>query len=288
MSGHDLWIVVEGRDHDRTHYEKLLDAIPSTRDRTVSIRLAEQIKLGDVSAGGKEHALAIHDHLAETGKLITQTSAGRSAIAFMIDRDRDDFLGTLRTSNHIVYTFGSDVEADILLHADIWAALRSAYGVDSSLSDRVRQKAPDPASSLLLLWHDWLNLTLTAIACGTPGQAPWSTLSKINENHFGTIDATQADEVRQKIETSVGVAVFTQGKSRALSHFRRRGVRLLKGRWVARYIKHLVEVHLADEVVRVKVQPDAVIDTALMTLSYEGRWAEEYDAQFAKVLSPGT
>ena len=119
MSEDDLWLIVEGRDHDRPHYEKLLKSLPSTKDRSISIRLAETIELNGVAAGGKLHVLALHDHLEAGNKLTTENKSGESTIVFMVDRDRDDFMGTLRTSDHVLYTFGTDVEADILLHSDI-------------------------------------------------------------------------------------------------------------------------------------------------------------------------
>lgn len=284
MSEDDLWLIVEGRDHDRPHYEKLLKALPSTKDRSVSIRLAEQIELDGVSAGGKDHALTLHDHLESGGKLSSENKSGESMIMFMLDRDRDDFLGTMRLSDHILYTFGSDVEADILLHADIWAALRDAYGVDSQLSDRVKRAVADPAAQLLALWNEWLTLSLVALGSDSPGCAPWGSPSKINTNVFEQSDASRAAEVADKIQTAAEQSAYEVACVKASSHVSSHGVRLLKGRWIARYIKYLVDTHLDGEIVRVNVQQNAVIDTALATLSHSSQWAKEYDKQFSKLL----
>lgn len=286
MSEDDLWLIVEGRDHDRPHYEKLLKSLPSTKDRSVSIRLAETIELNGVAAGGKEHVLALHDHLGAEDKLTSENKSGDSTIVFMVDRDRDDIMGTLRTSDHVLYTFGTDVEADILLHSDIWAALRAAYGVDSEISDKVKRAVPDPPSELLSIWASWLRLGLTALLCNKPGCAPWSTLSQVNSNHFDRVKAEEVSQVSQKIQAAVDEATHAVAYADASKHMSAQGVRLLKGRWIARYIKYLVEKHLSGEIIRVNVPSNTVIDTALAALTYDDQWAAEYDAQFSKVL-PG-
>lgn len=285
MSEDDLWLVVEGRDHDRPHYEKLLKSLPSTKNRSVSIRLAETIELNGVAAGGKKHVLALHDHLEVGGKLTTENKSGESTIVFMLDRDRDDFMGTLRTSDHVIYTFGTDVEADILLHADIWAALRSAYGVDSKISDRLRKRVQDPSAELLSTLGDWLTLGLTALHCDKPGCAPLGALSQVNQDSFGSVDAAKVGMVASKIRDAVDEATYEVAYAAAASHVSARGVRLLKGRWIASYIKYLVETHLSGEVIRVNVQSDAVIDTALAALTYSDKWANHYDTRFSKALS---
>lgn len=202
----------------------------------------------------------------------------------MVDRDRDDYLGTLRTSRHVLYTFGSDVEADILLHADIWTALRDAYGIDSQLSEQVRRFAPSPADELLLLWKDWLSISLTAITCGASNCAPWASPSLINRNTFDQVDTAKAAEVGAKIRAIVDVAAYDLAYAKATQHVELNGTRLLKGRWIARYIKYLVETHLKSEIVRVSVPPNAVIDTALASVPYDAAWATEYDARFADLV----
>lgn len=285
MSQDDLWLIVEGRDHDRPHYEKLLKALPSTKDRSVSIRLAETIDLNGVAAGGKAHVLALHDHLEAGDKLTTGNRSGESRIVFMVDRDRDDFTGALRASDRVLYTFGTDVEADILLHSDIWAAIRAAYGVDSEISDKVKRAVQDPPTALLTLWESWLRLGLTALRCNVPGIAPWSEASKVNANSFGHAMADAVSRDSERIQAAVDEATHADARAEASKHLSAQGVRLLKGRWIARYVRYLVTTHLKGEIIRANVPQNAVIDTALAALTYDDQWAKEYDAQFSKVLS---
>lgn len=285
MSEMDLWVIVEGRDHDRPHYEKLLHTLPSTKDLTVSLRLAEETEVNGIAAGGKAHALSLHDYLEAADDLVQSNRSGKSNIVFLLDRDRDDFSDTIRSSAHVFYTDGTDVEADILLNSDLWAAICSAYGIDSRIADKVRTKVADPAKSLVDLWDDWLRLGLAALACGTPGCAPWAQFSKVNPSNFDPVDIGAVAAVHVAIQKDVVPADYETALTRAGNHVSIRGTRLIKGRWLARYVGVLVKTHLASEVVRVNVPPNSVIDTALAGLQYDSSWSSAYELQFSRLLT---
>jgi hypothetical protein len=285
MSDKEFWIIVEGRDHDRPHYERLMRSMDSTAGRKFSIRLAEETKVDGKAAGGKEHALALHDKLAKSHELTQKNKALTSQIVFFLDRDRDDFSGLLRTGEHVFYTHGSDVEADILANSDVWSAISMAYGIDDSLTWKIRREVTDLPTSLMSLWRDWLELGLTALATGSPGHAPWSQLSMVNIDQFGPVDIDAVTQAVTKIRTSCSTDEYEAAGSKAARHLKDNGTRLLKGRWLSRYIRSLVKVHLADEVVRAKVSPDAVIDTALSSLDYRADWTASYDRGFQGLLA---
>jgi hypothetical protein len=283
MGTRDLWVIVEGRDHDRPHYDKLLKKLPATGHLKVQIRLAEQIRVGATVAGGKQHVLAVHDHLAPQGKL-TQANRDRVVrMVFMLDRDRDDYSAAMSTSPHVMYTVGTDVEADILLNSEIWAATRSAYGIDTSLTKRIKRRAADPARSLQTLWSEWLRLGLTALDCGAPGCAPWSQHSQVNSDVFGSVDSAKLHAAESAI-IAAAPSRYAAADRRATRWVAQRGELLLKGRWIAKFLQYLVATHLSGEVVR-SVHPHVVVDTALARLKYSGDWIRDYDARFRLLLA---
>jgi hypothetical protein len=285
MSVDDVWVIVEGRDHDRPHYEQLLQSLRATRDLKISIRLAEETEVNGKSAGGKDHALSLHDFLAASNDLVQENKAGKSRIVFLLDQDRDAYSGTIRTSLHIIYTHGTDVEADILLNGDIWTAIRTAYGLDTRLVNKLKRAVPDPAGSLFDLWQDWLRLGLVALACESAGCAPWSQLSKVNPSHFEPANSRAVAEVEAAIRQASTSSQLDEAMARATDHLLAQGVNLLKGRWLSRYLGALVKEHLSDDVVRVNVPPNTVIDVALARLDYNGDWANGYDARFRHLLA---
>lgn len=283
MGEHDIWVIVEGRDHDRPHYDKLLKKLPTTRGLKAQVRLAEQIDLRGTRAGGKQHAMAIHNHLESQSDLVQVNRDRTSRIVFMLDRDRDDFSGSMSSSPHVMYTVGTDVEADILLNSEIWSAVRAAYGIDTGLAKRIKRRVSDPAQGLLSLWADWLRLGLTALDCGAPGCAPWSQLSRVNSAHFGSVDKAGVHSVEAAI-LAASPSDYATANRRATRHVASRAELLLKGRWIARYIQFLVGTHLSGEFVR-SVHADVVIDTALARLKYSGAWVSDYDSRFASLIA---
>lgn len=285
MSEYDLWLIVEGRDHDRPHYDKLFKALPSTRELKVCIRLVEQIDIEEKSAGGKPKVLQLHDHLEHENMLTTKNKLGKSSILFMVDRDRDSFLGTMRDSKHVFYTYSNDVEAEILLNADLWSAIGSAYGIDTSLTDKIRNEVPSPPKQLLDLWNEWLKISLVALECNVPGHAPWSKVSSVNGSSFEETDPSKVEETLRKIESKVEQNLYTTAYKKASSHVSNEGLRLIKGRWLAHYINYLVKTILSDEILKASVKPDTVIDVALATVSYNDSWTKRYDEQISKILS---
>ena len=284
ISGEGIWVVVEGRDHDRAHYERLLKNLPSTKEQSVVIRLAEHIEVGGKVAGGKAHALALHDHLLAGDDLVQVSKAGKARVVFMLDRDRDDFSSQMNESAHVLYSHGTDVEADILLNADIWSAISATYGIDSGLCDKIRVAVPDPPTALAALWDDWLRLGLIALACDAGNCAPWAQPSKVNIPTYRAVDGDSVASVESALRTAAP-SDFSTTSARASAHVARRGSRLLKGRWLSRYVHVLVKHHLKDEVVRANVQADALIDVALMTLTYDGAWAKAYNDRFLELAA---
>lgn len=283
MSDRDLWLIVEGRDHDRPHYSAMMESLPSTRGRTFSVRLAEQIRLEDISAGGKTHTLALHEHLQAAGDLVQANRERKVRAVFMVDRDRDDFTGSMSDSAHIMYTSGSDVETDILLNSDLWRAIRVAYGLDPELTDRIRRRVSDPAHALTALWRDWLHLGLIALHCKQQRHAPWGRESIVNDPPFGAVRQEVVVSIVRSIHGSAAEECLEADEMAAQFVSQRRQL-LLKGRWIARYIQYLVAVHLDEEVIR-KVNAYNVIDAALQLVDYSASWTSGYDRRFAAVLS---
>lgn len=282
----DLWLIVEGRDHDRVHYDRLLQQLPSTKALVCEVRLAEEIQINGASAGGKAHVVKLHDLYESSGLLVQASSTRTIRIAFMLDRDRDDFSGQVHSSKHVIYTHGSDVETDILLNSNIWLAIEAAYGIDSSMSRLLENAVGDPPAELLQLWKAWLLLSLVALDCGVPGMAPWAQLSRVNIGHFGAENPAAVTALEATIRGCVGPPAMAAAVGRASNHVASQGVRLLKGRWIAKYAERLVRTHLFGRHIKAGVSADHVIDTALSSIVYSGPWFDSYEASFAAVLQP--
>jgi hypothetical protein len=60
-----LWLMVEGRVHDRPFYDRILATHPGL-DGAYAVRLTESVEINGVSAGGKSFALDLYRFLDET------------------------------------------------------------------------------------------------------------------------------------------------------------------------------------------------------------------------------
>ncbi len=276
MGTADLWLIVEGREHDRPHYERLFESLPETRDLRVTIRLAEQIDIDHVVAGGKDHALALHDYWQMSGELKQSNRAGFRRIAFALDRDRDDFVGCMRSTPNVMYTLGVDVECDILNEGDLWRALKSAYGVTREHCEAIMSSVGDPRDALRETWNEWIALGLLATAIDSSFQPRFGQHSQVNIDVWGSTDPSAASKLRRQLLASSTPSDRRALESRVEAHMNSRGRELLKGRWIARYIWELVRRLLGTQIIRANVQFDTVVSTALETIDYSERWTDPY------------
>ena len=106
----------------------------------------------------------------------------------------------------------------------------------------------------------------------------------MNKPPYDAVDAS-ALSTKERIVQSAAVTDYNNARAKAEAHLFAHGVRLVKGRWLARYLHTLVKSHLSDDVVRANVRADAVIDAALMDLAYEGAWASRYETQYAELIA---
>lgn len=284
MSDVELYVIVEGRDHDRPHYERLLQACPSTMSKKIQIRLAEQIDIKGISAGGKSHALTIYEFLKKENYLHQRSSLGNTTIVFMLDRDRDDFIDRALISDHIIYTHGTDVESDILLNADIWSAIGVAYGIDLAVLDVLQDRVGRPPETLFLLWKEWIILGLVALECGVAEGARWAQMSEVNSQKFGFPDSELSDKIGQSLIANSSQQKYILARKKAQDFVQSKGVKLLKGRWIARYISYIIQSNLSSEIMCTNIRSESVIKICLATIRYSGDWFNEYEMRLSKLL----
>ncbi|GLB67887.1 hypothetical protein [Arthrobacter mangrovi] len=276
-----LWVMVEGRDYDRAFYERLLETVPELEHASVSIRLAEQLSVDGISAGGKKHLLKIFHYLKSEDALTHRNRKGAVAAAFFLDRDIDDFLGTCENDVHVVYTKNMDVESEILANGDLMRALGSSHGLGREHLRPLFRALGDPLSSLAMLWREWILLRLVAARTGLPSSPRFASVSQINEDTYGALDESSLQELKEAVISHVGADNWASEWSLAEQYIGHRlengeAASLLHGKWIAGYLKHLVRVHLAEEIIKSGTSDREIIASCLETLSYSGAWTDHY------------
>jgi hypothetical protein len=290
MSRHtSLFVLVEGRVNDRPFYERLLQKHQRSSTVGFSVRLVEDLSLNGRSSGGKSFALSLFSHLETRGLLAQANSEGGRFIAFALDKDFDDFDESVRRHHHIVSTKSADVESEIFRVGRLRRSVASTYGLTKVQATRVVRSKNYVISGLADLWLPWIVLRAMSVASKSRDAARYGGMSAIHEGHFGSIDVDKETSLRAAIAAQAA-SIGHEAKIVAAENKVRELVasggayEVLKGKWITKYVRHLVEAQLGNEVISVDFPPDVLTRVCLETVDFSSNWTNHYRAQFDRVL----
>lgn len=283
-----LWVLVEGREHDTAFYDRLVHSHPKAREGGHGVRLSEQIQLNGKSAGGKTFAYELHDYFASENYLAQSTRDGTRQIAFALDRDLDHIDGSLRESEHIIYTHALDVEAEILINGDMQRAVSSAYSITTESAARIVSSGVTLASELAELWRAWITLGVVSAHCGMHNEIRFGKKSTVNSDLFGPVDEEKLTSIEDRIFRAIESEKKSQQIAIAVSevdaHYSSGNEwRLIKGKWLVSYVSYLAKNKLEKPFAQ-NTQAATVARTCLETLDFSKNWAEHYRERLTLLL----
>lgn len=289
MSSTRLWLLVEGRVHDRPYYDRLLASHDGLAG-SYSVRLSESVELDGASAGGKEFALSLFEFFEAEDLLVQANNQGLRTLAIALDRDIDHLSKELTTSPHVFYTRSMDVESDILLHGDILRAAADAFSLTRERVSEVLSPAPALALDLADRWKDWITTGVCAMACGLPTEVAFSRTSRINEGGYGPLSTGEAAVLTRQVEIRAAAASCEVEYQRLREQVERiydAGDQwtLVKGKWLAGFVWHLVHQATTGEARDARVQTETLAKTCLGTLSFHEQWAQPTLSQVSDLLA---
>lgn len=290
MSRRRLFVLVEGRDHDRPFYERLLEKHASSAAAGFTVRLVENLQLDGKSAGGKPFALKLFDYFDQNSLLEQRNTAGPRQIVFMLDKDFDDFVPNPRSHSHLIHTTSADVESEILRVGKLKKSLSMTYGLSRAMTRKVLPKGFDPALELGQTWQRWLQARAISCACALPGAARFANVSEINKDGFGSLLPTPEKTLFGGIAMSVArLSAAGTAKTAELDVIARlrqgRAHEMVKGRLLAKYLSFLVKERLPDDVVKAGVASDAIVSIAMSTIDFRGSWVAPYQQRLNALLA---
>ena len=125
-----LFIFVEGYK-DRYVYDQIVQSECQQSGVSYKVVTAEEI---GISGGGKEALLKFFDYLAAESSLICNFNGKTTISIFFLDKDVDDVLNSMRSSEHIVYTETYEIENYFFIHgalSEVAAASASGQGAEA-------------------------------------------------------------------------------------------------------------------------------------------------------------
>lgn len=289
MSRFGVYVLVEGRTGDRTFYGRILEHHATAKSLGYVVRLVEDIKLDETSAGGKTAILKMFNFFESNEMLVQHNSHGSRRIGFMLDRDYDHLAEVGRSNPHLIYTKNSDVEAEILLNGDLIRATATTYWIGDSDVGRIIPDQEELLSELAIKYRDWITLLVLAVKYNVATHVHHARVSKVNVDEFGPVDPASVSRALNAIKACLDTdsaeeqvasvyqdvnAIFESGQERSL----------LKGEWIASFIKYLID-HQQHFRVRTNTQRDSLLSTCCETLEFTEPWIEHFHDRLTNLLS---
>ncbi len=290
MSTTPIWIIVEGRYHDRAYYDRLLNSIPSIAGLQYEILLAEYPAVDEVAAGGKKHALKLHAALSENGWLRQRSKKTNHIVIFSLDKDLDDEpTSNMPDDLHILYTKYADVEAEILQGNDLIAALTALTGASKRDLIELAAEAHNPLQHISEAWAEWHRWGL-ALRNANPNALPIRSAALINVGQFGPLDESARVAHLQRVKASVGEAEW--GKRIETAHTLHaelvrsgKSPRLVAGKWAAKYVIEAAKRDLSAVGIAGDLDPADLTRVMLMTISFSNRHKQRYEHRMLSLLA---
>jgi hypothetical protein len=289
MSRTALFLVVEGRVTDRAFYDRVLGGYAPLDGRGYSVILGEELELDGRTGGGKTFLMELHDYWEGNGVLSQVTRSGIRNIVVAADRDYDEPTQLLRSSRHVLYTYASDAEAEILHQCDLPSVAAAVYSLPVSTVAPLVPSAPVIFTMLTRLWRRWILYGICCVASAHGGR--YSCLSLFNVGGTGRlngqVEREMLSELKKAINTSVSRAeivasVVTGGAMLDSTE----GWRLIKGKWVAKFVAETLTSGLSAELLEVGIKADSLTKAALASIQFSGAWLAPYYKQLDRLGIP--
>lgn len=278
-----IWVVVEGRAYDTRFYDRVLRKSPNTLKAGFEIRLAEQIAHNGSTAGGKSHCLRLHDYYRRDHKLRQQTASGDRLIVFMLDKDRDDFTGRKKRSDHVIYTHHADVEAEIYAHGRLRKSLADCLSLSKPESSSLAKEIGDPLETLAGHWAEWVSLGCIASGAESRCSIKAAGESTIHKQKYGPLDLALREKAAREVHASArcSPARYKQLEAR-IAGVRRRGeiALYLKGKHVPGYVAWKAREYFSNRrAVNLRGLETALTTVILGSVDFNGDWVRHYHSR---------
>ncbi|MFC9832569.1 hypothetical protein ACFVKB_01890 [Rhodococcus sp. NPDC127530] len=293
MSPKRLWLLVEGKAHDRTFYENVVESSTSLPSSRYEVRLGEQVTVDGVSAGGKPHLLKVFRIFQENDWLEQSNRRGKVTVVFCLDKDVDDFQGRVVSNDHVLYTKNADVEAEILHYSDVPRAISFSHGIGYSAAKKILAGDNSVPERLMAVWENWIRLRLLAIACGYSGSGRFGQPSVVNRNYYEEFDSAAEEAIRSEIKSCTSEEVWrnaTYEVDEFINRLKTEGSfsSLISGKQVSSYVVYLTKKAISDVIIRSKITPQEITISCFARLDFDGRWVEHYRFQLNRALRVST
>ena len=283
-----LFIFIEGYK-DRYVYDQIVQSECQRAGVSYKVVTAEEI---GISGGGKEALLKFFDYLAIESSLICNFNGKTTISIFFLDKDVDDVLNTMRSSEHIVYTETYEIENYFFIHGELneVAAASASLEVQSiraTLGDYEvwRHRAAKK-------WKDWVRFCLFSKTCSIEPMSNYGLLrSPINAEVCGPVKRTEYKRYLSDLQNKSHLPhdEFKRSFGRLCRQVDRiysagQHDRIFKGRWYACFLVEDIKRVAARRCFNSEQLETKLLSGLALKLNYCDPWAEHFRAPIRRLI----
>ena len=283
-----LFVFIEGYK-DRYVYDQIVQS--ECQQFGISFKVVPVEEIG-MSGGGKEVLLKFFDYLANQSSLICNFKGKTTISIFFLDKDVDDILNTMRSSEHIVYTETYEIENYFFIHG----ALSEVAAASASLEvESIRAALGDYEGWRRLAstkWKRWVKLCLFSKTCGIESISNYRlSRSPINIGVCGPVKSTEYK--RHLLELQHKSHLPPDEFKRPFTRLCRKvdiiysagqHDRIFKGRWYACFLVEDIKRVAARRHFNSMRLETRLLSGLQLSLNYGNPWAEHFRAPIRRLI----
>ena len=288
MSSEVLYVFVEGHT-DRYVYSRITDYECQKLGMPYKIVTAKEVPDG---TGGKRALLKLFDFLKLRSCLMHNFKGKTTVCIFFLDKDTDDFLGTKRKSEYLVYTRTYELENYLFIHGDLTEAAAASASLDIG---SIRTGLGDYAEwrhKVAMKWKEWIKLCLFSQIHGIQSAINYRCKSRVNKELCGPLDPNKYEKWRLTLERKSGLPsgqfkVLFARMSRRIDRIYREDQHdlIFKGKWYAHFLVYDIGKIADTRAFQSQRLEKRLLTTLAQTLNLDGDWAHDFRSPIRKLAA---
>ena len=285
-----LFAFVEGFQ-DRYFYSEVLRRECTQHNIEYQLVTAAEVEQ-HTGGGGKATLLKFFDFLQQNTKLKHRFHGRLTVAIFFLDKDVDDIRGTMRLSDHIVYTEQYDLEGHLFLHGRLAQAAASSAALDITLVKEYLTDSETWLAEAARSWQIWVVLCVFGAIYSTSSRYYSRPKSQINHGGvYGPVDVNQLKQHCATMQRETGMSAdgfryrlqWISDKISLLYSGRQYGT-VFKGKWYFEFLEEDLKKLAAGNQFDSHSLKRRVRTALEQTLDIDERWAYHFREPVRRIL----
>ncbi|WP_162637280.1 hypothetical protein [Streptomyces griseorubiginosus] len=202
MSSTEFFAYVEGSHTDGYVHGTNCDMALTSMKVSYEVIPANRLP-GAGNCGGKSRLKSFYEELRQAGALSGTFQGKTTVVVFFMDKDVDDAVGTLISSDHIIYTDFYDVENHVFHEGDVASAVASACSLPPNWCRATFGAAGLWQANAARNWIDWVKLCYTSKVSRVATEANYGRPSPINNPPYSPVDSQGLQALERKLHAKI-------------------------------------------------------------------------------------